>query len=259
MDYRLRARLRKTTPDEGGNDRPVISGYRPDWNLGQHEAFSPTLGGGAVRLLSAESIAPGESAEIEIVPWFVEGWWNVRVGTVLPMHEGARVLGHATVLAIEGDPLLTLKVLRFATQARRFCDFIEEAAGMYLPARLRAARQRLSALYDAGLGLPRAPPTTAEGSPRSALGSDGWPGFGEHDLYWEVFDPYVDEDPTAGDLSDDFLDLLHDLQAGLAAWDANPARPADAIFEWRTSFETHWGNHAASALRALHRACSVVE
>ncbi|GAB5548304.1 MAG: hypothetical protein SangKO_080640 [Sandaracinaceae bacterium] len=54
----------------------------------------------------------------------------------------------------------------------------------------------------------------------------------------------------AGSLTDDFLDIHHDLKGGLSLFDAG--HEAAAVWEWRTSFDEHWGRHAVSA---LHRAC----
>lgn len=55
-----------------------------------------------------------------------------------------------------------------------------------------------------------------------------WPGMGEVDGYWEVFDPYEDDKPVRASLSDDLRDVYRDVRAG--------------------------GDHAIDALRALHRA-----
>jgi hypothetical protein len=74
------------------------------------------------------------------------------------------------------------------------------------------------------------------------------------DIYWEVFDPFECNEPVAGSLSDDILDMDRDVSRGLALWDAG-AEDA-AVWEWRFSFEVHWGVHATSALRAIHRALS---
>jgi hypothetical protein len=82
-----------------------------------------------------------------------------------------------------------------------------------------------------------------------------WPGFEDKDFYWEVFDPYDHDDnqPVAGSLADDALDVYRDIRRGLALWDASRTR--NAIWEWRFHFDVHWGDHATDALRALHRAC----
>ncbi|MDF2697718.1 MAG: hypothetical protein K0S65_6101, partial [Labilithrix sp.] len=74
------------------------------------------------------------------------------------------------------------------------------------------------------------------------------------DIYWEVFDPYQHEDLVAGSLSDDVLDTYRDVRRGFWFWEQNEV--ANAVWEWRFHFQSHWGDHAIDALRALHRACN---
>lgn len=75
--------------------------------------------------------------------------------------------------------------------------------------------------------------------------------LGESDLYWEVFDPRDLSDPVAGSLLDDLADIYRDLRRGLHI--LSTGSPDDAMWEWRFSFDTHWGNHATDAIRVLHR------
>ena len=90
--------------------------------------------------------------------------------------------------------------------------------------------------------------------PRPSRAEQSWYGFEPFDSYSEVFDPYDREDhePVVGSLSDDLLDVYRDIRGGLWSWETDAT--ANAIWEWRFSFDTHWGDHAADALRALHRA-----
>lgn len=74
--------------------------------------------------------------------------------------------------------------------------------------------------------------------------------FREQSVYWELFDPYQLEEPTAGNLTDDILDIYSDIKRGLVLYEQG--EQAEAVWEWRYHFEIHWGNHAVSALRALH-------
>lgn len=142
----------------------------------------------------------------------------------------------------------------FVDQAHPYCDFIERAVDFPLPERLREARLRLLDLYRAGCVLPTVePPEGFEAGPSPAR-PDRWEGFERFDTYWEVFDPYVDEAPVASSLSDDLMDVYFDVRRGLDLWESNAPRSA-AIWEWRFHFDTHWGDHAVDALRALHRAC----
>jgi hypothetical protein len=108
-------------------------------------------------------------------------------------------------------------------------------------------------LYAAALSLPAVEPTDDAKPARSPEPPSNWQGFEEFDTYWGVFDPYKLDEPVAGSLSDDLLDVYRDVRRGLALWESG--HDASAIWEWRFSFESHWGDHAADALRALHRAC----
>lgn len=142
----------------------------------------------------------------------------------------------------------------FVTHARRFCEFIERASELPVEQRLLTARAILLELYPAALRLPLLEsPDGVEAGPDPDP-PRGWDGFGELDSYWEVFDPYEQSEAVTGSLSDDLLDVYRDLRRGLALWDGGAPRAA-AVWEWRFSFEAHWGDHVVDALRALHRAC----
>jgi hypothetical protein len=54
-------------------------------------------------------------------------------------------------------------------------------------------------------------------------------------------------------LSDDLLIIYRDVQSGLYEWDkATGPQKLDIIWEWEFGFETHWGEHATNAIRALY-------
>lgn len=144
------------------------------------------------------------------------------------------------------------EVAHFVDQARQFCTFVETAHDIPLPDRLFVGRERMLALYAAACALPEVDPDDID-SGRSPAPPATWPGFGDWDLYWEIFDPYVDKPAVCGDLSEDFIDTYQDVRRGLALWDG-PSQ-VTAIWEWSLMFRSHWGDHAIDALRALHRAC----
>lgn len=146
------------------------------------------------------------------------------------------------------------EVRAFVAAAKDFCEFVDTAFTVEnLSERLRMARHCLAKLVAAGSALPLVEATTDEIVVWDG-GPPDWPGFGPHDLYWEVFDPYVDEERVAGSLSDDFLDIYRDLERGLLAYDEGQQH--DAVWEWRFHFDHQWGEHAVDALRALQRACT---
>ncbi len=68
--------------------------------------------------------------------------------------------------------------------------------------------------------------------------------------YRELFDPFEEEPPIFCDLKDDLVDIVSDLQEGIAVYESGLV--GRAAFIWRFSSEFHWGNHAVDAIRALH-------
>jgi hypothetical protein len=107
------------------------------------------------------------------------------------------------------------------------------------------------------LHLPAVTPTDDAKPPSRPRPPGNWPGLEGFEIYWKVFDPYEQEPPVAGSLSDDLLDVYRDVGEGLALWESG--QDANAIWEWRFSFESHWGARAIDAMRALHRSCSRVD
>lgn len=141
---------------------------------------------------------------------------------------------------------------RFVRAAHELCAFVEADLARSVEDRLATARTTLLALYAAAVGLPRREgPTRATQPP--AFPTDAWPGFEQFDIYRELFDPYVDTPPVAVSLSDDLRDVYLAVRRGLWQWDQGSND--EAIWSWRFSFDSHWGDHAIDALRALHRAC----
>lgn len=251
--FSVRVRLLPT--EHGGRKGPIMSDYRPSWNLGNKWLGEPTINDGRVVLEGCTEIAPGTEGLARVEPLAPEFWGGVRVGSVIAMQEGNHVVGHATVLSVASRPEnFTSEVLAFVDQARQFCDFVEKASDYRLLPRLSGARQRLLELYRTGSALPQVEPPEGIDAGPNPKKPKSWVGFDKFEFYWEVFDPFVDEAPVTGSLSDDLLDVYFDLRRGLDLWDKDVPKAA-AIWEWRFHFDAHWGDHAIDALRALHRAC----
>jgi len=70
--------------------------------------------------------------------------------------------------------------------------------------------------------------------------------------YWEIFKPVTlqPEQPGCGDITEDLADIYSDVKDGLLFFESGMV-PA-ALWHWRRTFEAHWGEHATSAMRALH-------
>jgi hypothetical protein len=234
------ARLRLVPTDEGGRMGPIRSDYRPSFSLGGTWQGRPSLNDGRVMLLGPEELAPGEEGLVRIDPLCAESWGNVRTSMVLAMQEGSRIVGHATITDVARPDGFTPVVATFVCRAREFCSFVDEASTLPLSQRLLGARERLLDLYSAAVPLPSVEPPAHEDEVRSIEPPADWKGF---DL----------QEPVAGSLSDDLLDVYRDVGKGLRLWDADALTAA--TWEWRFSFESHWGDHAIDALRALHRVC----
>jgi hypothetical protein len=141
-----------------------------------------------------------------------------------------------------------------AASFRRVCDDLESGPGA-VSSLLAVLVSALATAVDLPLvepesSRPTEDPADLDVSARqvAALVRDL---VGERNFYWEVSDPQAETPTTGGLLSDDVSDVYRDLRRGLHAWD--DGHYGDAVWEWRFSFETHWGNHATAAIRVLHR------
>ena len=146
---------------------------------------------------------------------------------------------------------------RFCDEARCFVAWADGTAAKELSAPL--ALRRVVALYAAALELPQ--PWSERVSPG---GSDDPPELVERlgivrnraaaiplQHYSEIFSPLVlADEPVVGDLADDLVDIYRHVSRGLNLYDAGCID--DAIWEWAFNFQLHWGEHASSAIRALH-------
>jgi hypothetical protein len=162
------------------------------------------------------------------------------------------------------------EVLRFVAAAGDAVSVVERAETLATPELLQGAEVTLLRLYLAALELPEAEPSDAhEWQP--GIPHDEWrrvydalrAAFGPCDLYREVYDPAAPggpagaieggDEPLVSSLADDLADIWRDLRPGLRAWGgADPITRGDLVFEWRSSFGSHWGQHMADALRAIH-------
>ena len=117
-------------------------------------------------------------------------------------------------------------------------------------------------LYASASAIPNVEPGDDE-EPLSRLTHAQWSALfgalgehlGLHSHYWEIYDPIKLEpdDPVAGNLADDLADIYRDLHEGLQDWQHwESRRRQNALWQWRLSFQSHWGAHAADALRAIH-------
>ena len=80
--------------------------------------------------------------------------------------------------------------------------------------------------------------------------------LGEDCIYWKVFDPTFEKEnePIQGWLVDDFSDIYADLKEELFKIDEIGTNESieDALWQLKSGFNQHWGNHCIDAMRALH-------
>ena len=130
--------------------------------------------------------------------------------------------------------------------------------GAFLPA-IDAA---LAGLYKAGSELPELEPDTSDVPDRSPTNEDhgAIQGaiaalLGHYDRYHDIYNPSDpdDRDPVEYLVSLDLLEILEDQDEAHGLLD--PARqlsPNDIVWQWRFGFTSHWGSHAAGALKVIH-------
>jgi len=70
------------------------------------------------------------------------------------------------------------------------------------------------------------------------------------DEYWEVYDPFSDEDPVIVSIRDSLADIDRDLRQGLDLFDAG--KVGEAAWHWRVLHGVHWGRQLLGAQRAIH-------
>jgi len=141
----------------------------------------------------------------------------------------------------------------FIQLVREYVSLVERSATTPPHAFLAASAQLLPCLYAAGLALPEVEPDDPEPAP--VVAAPPLPSFGAFDIYSEVFDPYVHDQPVMASLADDLGDIYSDLAGPLREFDAG--RTANAVWSWRFNVKGHCGDHIVDALRVIHRAIHV--
>ena len=153
----------------------------------------------------------------------------------------------------------------FLVEVRRYCRLIEQDEDDSQGNSWKFARNCLISivkLYSAALLLPIIVPKTAD--ILDEIHNDNWQLQRERlvqrlsrDYYWQVFEPLEQKQPEVlvGSLSDDLTDIWRDVKEGLLEFDKSDASLDDVIWHWRSSFETHWGQHAVGAIAALNALC----
>ena len=142
----------------------------------------------------------------------------------------------------------------FVSTAQQYCSWAE-GASLEQEEGVKKAISLVAALYSLALVLPDE--GCGEDIDGKEVTHDEWKliyeGFESFPFkYYSVsFSPAkTEEAPVTGDVADDLADIYRDLKNGL--WLHENGHVTEAVWEWKHSFNTHWGRHAVSLLHALH-------
>ena len=140
------------------------------------------------------------------------------------------------------------EVEAFRVVAAAYCDFIDSCRTFEEEESFRKLLRIISHLYTNALDLPEVELEEEHLTDVDFLLPEVDVKY--HNVYTEIFDPYHDKTPVNGCLDDDIIGIYSDLKKGLLLYEQGHG--IEAVWEWRFGFEVHWGEHATSAIRALH-------
>lgn len=156
------------TTEDGGRRHPIGGDeyppcrYRPNWGLPGMRP--PEQAGAPVQCFGHFPVMLGDTLRAVLIPLAPElpGWRDLRGGEVLPMYEGARVCGRATVVWIGAVtlPLPESDAASFAAWARGGYETGPPGATSQPEVsererrQLRLMRERLDAFAEGRLSLP---------------------------------------------------------------------------------------------------------
>ncbi|MGK7377586.1 DUF5063 domain-containing protein [Planococcus sp. 1R117A] len=136
----------------------------------------------------------------------------------------------------------------FRIAAAAYCEFIDSCSSFDEKETLITLLSIASRLYTEAFELPEV--ELEEGHAVDVDFSLPEVIFQKHNVYKEIFNPYHDTTPVNGCLDDDITDIYRDIKKGLILYEQGHG--IEAVWEWKFSFEVHWGEHATSAIWALH-------
>jgi hypothetical protein len=132
----------------------------------------------------------------------------------------------------------------FVAAARRFVQFVEESAILSRDSFVVEVQSRLLDVYTGAMSLDSGVAAEDAEPPSSMTTDEWWSLFQRLQGQLGTFDSVVD-----GSLADDIADVYRDLRDGFAAYGSFGLD--EAVWNWRTEFDSHWGRHAAHAIFAL--------
>lgn len=157
-------------------------------------------------------------------------------------------------------PLEQLRTMNDSTEiflntVKEFCHWAESTPKPEED-EIKIAIKLLADLYSSALNLPKGG-VNSEIDP-NRISSEEWGKILKRFAalpfnYYSVFlnpNSLEKSETGIGNLADDLADIYRDLRGGLDLCENGHVEYA--IWNWRFSFNAHWGQHAVSALQALH-------
>ncbi|MHC4251250.1 MAG: DUF5063 domain-containing protein [Planctomycetota bacterium] len=154
------------------------------------------------------------------------------------------------------------RIALFHRSAREFCDFIDEIEKGEHPRLYADLLRLLTLLAAAGLALPPCGEGGEAEYDGMRLRHEEWKRVGgtvgrvTAPAVKELTADAAEDDPDARRaemLWDDLADVYRDLRSALRIYElgTEDAR-AEAAWQWRFGYESHWGAHLFSALQTVH-------
>ncbi len=101
----IKADVHLRTPDEGGRQSPIWSGYRCNCWVGYiGDDGERAYNDATFYLLSVEELQPGATARARVQPHRPDDWLHLTVGGRFELCEGRRVIGEAVIVELFPAP-----------------------------------------------------------------------------------------------------------------------------------------------------------
>ncbi len=154
------------------------------------------------------------------------------------------------------------EVVEFITVAKEFCDLTENVRNLSLQENLEKLQLLLPLLYVKAVTLPGTEKMLDEELEKfvtemeyNVLLQRWMEVLGEHDSYYEVFDPDIQfgEEITTASISENLLDIYQDLKDFLTSYSiGDESVMNDSLYECVYHFGEFWGQRLVNVLRAVH-------
>ena len=153
-------------------------------------------------------------------------------------------------------------VIEFVTVASEFCATIEMGTKTSVQENLQKLQKILPLLYLKATMLPKTEQVMDDELEKyiseldyNVLHQKWLEMLGEHDSFYEVFDPNIQfgQETVTASLSENLLDIYQDLKNFLIAFSiGNEEVMNDSLYDCTYHFEEFWGQQLVNVLRAVH-------